>query len=61
MAEIRSWRTSTYTKYESCVEVADADPSKIMVRDSKARDSSTLTFSPATWAGFVEFSKTFKD
>ncbi|MGD3112696.1 DUF397 domain-containing protein [Streptomyces sp. YGL11-2] len=61
MAETPNWRTSTYTKYESCIEVADVDPSKIMVRDTKDRDGGTLTFSPAPWAGFVRFAKAFKD
>ncbi|QRX96816.1 DUF397 domain-containing protein [Streptomyces noursei] len=56
-----NWRTSTYTKHESCVEVADAGSTKVMVRDTKDRDGGTLTFSPACWAGFVEFSKTLND
>ncbi|MFF9511810.1 DUF397 domain-containing protein [Streptomyces sp. NPDC014724] len=53
-----SWRTSAYTKSDSCVEVADNDPEKVMVRDTKDRDGGTLAFSPSSWAGFVEFSKT---
>lgn len=58
MAEMSNWRTSTYTKSDSCVEVADNDPEKVMVRDTKDRDGGTLAFPPSSWSGFVEFSKT---
>ncbi|MBZ4014205.1 DUF397 domain-containing protein [Streptomyces purpurogeneiscleroticus] len=58
MAEVPHWRTSSYTKSDTCVEVADNDPSKVMVRDTKDRDAGTLAFPPASWANFVEFSKT---
>ncbi|MGW0705055.1 DUF397 domain-containing protein [Streptomyces sp. NPDC002643] len=50
-----NWRTSSYTKSDSCVEVADNDPEKVMVRDTKDRDGGTLTFPPSSWTAFVEF------
>ncbi|TFE36337.1 DUF397 domain-containing protein [Streptomyces sp. ICN441] len=50
-----SWRTGSYTKSDSCVEVADNDPTKVLVRDTKDRDSGTLTFSPSSWSAFVYF------
>ncbi|WP_329329082.1 DUF397 domain-containing protein [Streptomyces luteogriseus] len=31
------WRTSSYTETQNCVELADNDPNKVMVRDTKAR------------------------
>ncbi|MFI8997019.1 DUF397 domain-containing protein [Streptomyces sp. NPDC053542] len=54
------WRTSSYTGTENCVEVADNDPSKVMVRDSKDRDAGILAFPPSSWASFVELSKTVR-
>ncbi|NUK43185.1 DUF397 domain-containing protein [Streptomyces lunaelactis] len=50
-----NWRTSSYTKSDSCVEVADNDPEKVMVRDTKDRDGGTLTFPRSSWTAFVEF------
>jgi hypothetical protein len=32
-----NWRTSSYTKSDSCVEVADNDPAAVLVQDSKNR------------------------
>jgi len=52
-----NWRTSTYTKSDSCVEVADNDPTKVMVRDTKHRDYGRMDLRPASWARFVEFTK----
>ncbi|MEU3709037.1 DUF397 domain-containing protein [Streptomyces catenulae] len=57
MAEKSNWRTSTYTKQDSCVEVADNDPGKVMVRDTKDRGRAVLHFPPGSWSEFVEFSK----
>lgn len=51
------WRTSSYTGTENCVEVADGDPSVVMVRDSKDRHGAVLAFPRASWVAFVEFSK----
>ncbi|WP_329221161.1 DUF397 domain-containing protein [Streptomyces sp. NBC_01485] len=52
-----NWRTSTYTKSDSCVEVADNDAQKVMVRDTKDRGRGVLSVPPAPWAGFVEYAK----
>jgi len=60
MPEKLNWRTSTYTKTDSCVEVADNDPASVMIRDTKERDFGTLCVSHTVWAEFVKFSKTVK-
>lgn len=60
MAELSNWRTSTYTKSDSCVEVADNDPAAVMIRDTKGRNLGTLYIPPTAWAEFVEFSKVIK-
>ncbi|WP_079170971.1 DUF397 domain-containing protein [Streptomyces sp. CC53] len=52
-----NWRTSSYTGTENCVEVADNDPMKVMVRDTKDRDGGILVFPPSTWVEFVEFAQ----
>ncbi|MEU6959563.1 DUF397 domain-containing protein [Streptomyces chrestomyceticus] len=52
-----NWRTSSYTKSDSCVEVADNQPNVILVRDSKNREGGMLTFRPASWLAFLELSK----
>jgi hypothetical protein len=52
-----NWRTSSYTGTENCIEVADNDPTEVMVRDTKARDRGTLTVQPMAWTAFVEFTK----
>ncbi|MGW7261097.1 DUF397 domain-containing protein [Streptomyces sp. NPDC054834] len=51
----RNWRTSSYTGTESCVEVADNDPEKVEVRDTKARNRGIMAVHRTTWAGFVEY------
>ena len=52
-----NWRTSTYTGTENCVEVADNEPTTVMVRDTKDRSCGNLAVKPAVWAAFVEFAK----
>jgi hypothetical protein len=52
-----NWHTSTYTKSDTCVEVADNDPSVVKVRDTKDRDAGTLHFPLTAWMGFVESTK----
>ncbi|MGW2257747.1 DUF397 domain-containing protein [Streptomyces sp. NPDC004749] len=47
------WRTSSYTGTENCVEVADGDPTDVLVRDTKDRGGPVLHLSPGTWAEFV--------
>lgn len=54
---IPNWRTSSYTSTETCVEVADNDPSVVLVRDTKARERGHMAVTPAVWAEFVAFSK----
>ncbi|MFC9244465.1 DUF397 domain-containing protein [Streptomyces sp. NPDC057136] len=57
MSETPNWHTSTYTKSDSCVEVADNQEAAVMVRDSKARARATLSVQPGAWSAFVAFSK----
>ncbi|MEV6504249.1 DUF397 domain-containing protein [Streptomyces prunicolor] len=52
-----NWRTSTYTGTENCIEVADNEPTKVMVRDTKARSRRVVAVRPTTWVAFVEFAK----
>ncbi|MES9589934.1 DUF397 domain-containing protein [Streptomyces sp. NPDC094045] len=60
MTILPNWRTSTYTKSDSCVEVADNGPVTVMIRDTKARELGTLFVPTTAWAVFVEFSKVVK-
>ncbi|MEU2355287.1 DUF397 domain-containing protein [Streptomyces misionensis] len=55
-----NWRTSTYSGTENCVEVADNDPRKVLVRDTKARGRGVLGVRPAPWAAFVAYSKALR-
>ncbi|MFF6786848.1 DUF397 domain-containing protein [Streptomyces sp. NPDC012510] len=52
-----NWRTSSYTETQNCVEVADNDPNKVMVRDTKARNRGIMAVQRGTWAAFVEYAK----
>ncbi|MFC8368409.1 DUF397 domain-containing protein [Streptomyces sp. NPDC057238] len=52
-----SWRTGSYAEAQNCVELADSDPNKVMVRDTKARSRGTVTFLRDTWAIFVQHVK----
>ncbi|MEU0551507.1 DUF397 domain-containing protein [Micromonospora sp. NPDC005979] len=49
------WRKSTRSGGSggNCVEVADNLPGVVGVRDSKDPTGPALTFTPATWATFV--------
>ncbi|MEV6668841.1 DUF397 domain-containing protein [Streptomyces sp. NPDC051162] len=49
-----NWRTSTYTKTDSCVEVADNDPGKIHIRDTKRRTAPEVSTSPRAWSVFID-------
>ncbi|MCM1967767.1 DUF397 domain-containing protein [Streptomyces sp. G1] len=49
-----NWHTSSYTRSENCVEVADNDPAVVFVRDSKNHGQPALRFEPARWVAFVE-------
>ena len=52
--DVTTWRKSTYSADNNgnCVEVGGDGPA-VMVRDTKDRDSVTLTFSAAAWAAFT--------
>jgi hypothetical protein len=52
-----NWRTSTYTSSDSCIEVADNDPTRVLIRDTKDREFGHFSVNPASWAGFVNFTK----
>ena len=49
------WRKSSRSSSNGgeCVEVAANVPGRVLVRDSKDRDSGTLTFAPTAWQSFV--------
>jgi hypothetical protein len=49
------WRKSSYSNSEggSCLEVLDAHPAGVPVRDSKCADGPALLFSPCSWSTFV--------
>ncbi|BCJ58470.1 DUF397 domain-containing protein [Micromonospora endophytica] len=49
------WRTATRSSNNggNCVEVADNLPGRVLVRDSKAPNAGTLTFTPSAWRAFV--------
>ncbi|WP_326561543.1 DUF397 domain-containing protein [Micromonospora sp. NBC_01796] len=53
------WRKSTKSGGNggSCVEVADNQPGRVLVRDTKDRDGGTLAFAPQAWRAFVGFAK----
>lgn len=47
-----AWRKSSRSGSSGCVEVTFVH-GKVAVRDSKARDSSVLLFTPLEWEAFV--------
>ncbi|MFJ8732268.1 DUF397 domain-containing protein [Streptomyces bauhiniae] len=51
-----AWRKSTYSQGDGsdCLEVNDAHPTHIPVRDSKAPHGPTLAFRREAWSTFVE-------
>ncbi len=52
-----TWRKSTRSSLQDCVEVADNLPGVVGVRDSKDPTGPILTFIPDTWRSFVEYAK----
>jgi hypothetical protein len=52
-----TWRTSSYTGTENCVEVADNDPQHVMVRDTKSHRRATLVVRRDSWVAFVKYAK----
>jgi hypothetical protein len=49
------WRVSTRSGNggDTCVEVADNLPDRVLVRDSTDRQGPVLTFTPDAWRAFV--------
>ncbi|HEX8858104.1 MAG TPA: DUF397 domain-containing protein [Actinomycetes bacterium] len=47
-----TWRKSTYSNMNGCIEVAFAD-GRIAVRDSKDRQGPVLIFEPHEWEAFL--------
>lgn len=54
-AALDNWRKSSYSGNEagSCVEVTDAHPAGVPVRDSKDPHGPALVFPDAAWAAFI--------
>lgn len=52
---LSGWRKSSHsgTEANSCLEVLDAHPSGVPVRDSKAPHGPALLFPAADWSAFV--------
>ncbi|MEW2381688.1 DUF397 domain-containing protein [Micromonospora sp. NPDC047707] len=50
------WRVSSRSGNggDTCVEVADNLPDRVLVRDSTDRGGAVLTFAPSAWRSFVE-------
>lgn len=48
-----SWRTSSYTQQQNCVEVTDT-PGLSAVRDTKNRDNGHLAFVSPEWHAFID-------
>ncbi|MFF3984173.1 DUF397 domain-containing protein [Streptomyces sp. NPDC001601] len=54
-AALCGWRKSSHSNDQggSCLEVLDAHPSGIPVRDSKHPHGPAVVFAPAAWVPFV--------
>jgi hypothetical protein len=48
-----TWRTSSLSDAQNCVEVADLPDGGAAVRDSKDPEGPVLRFTPAEWAAFL--------
>jgi hypothetical protein len=50
-----TWRKSSYSENSdgACIEVSDAHPAGVPVRDSKAPSGPAVVFGPAAWTSFV--------
>ncbi|MFG2717404.1 DUF397 domain-containing protein [Streptomyces sp. NPDC048416] len=55
MNEELNWRTSSHTKSDTCVEVADNDPAKVRIRDTKDRGLPGVEAGPKAWAAFIDY------
>lgn len=53
------WRTSSYSGNDggACIEVARAEESAVLVRDTKDRGGLTLRISAAAWRTFIDTTK----
>ncbi|MDG4829085.1 DUF397 domain-containing protein [Solwaraspora sp. WMMD1047] len=54
-----NWRKSSRSGNggDTCVEVADNLPGRVLVRDTKDRDGGTLVFGSGAWTAFIERTK----
>jgi hypothetical protein len=48
-----TWRKSTYSAVNGCVEIAFLD-GFVAVRDSKERQGQALVFTPVEWQAFID-------
>lgn len=49
-----NWRKSSYSGDQgNCVEVADQNGNRVLVRDTKNRTDATLRFTPDAWRRFA--------
>ncbi|MFI5803133.1 DUF397 domain-containing protein [Streptomyces sp. NPDC051561] len=53
MSEPLNWHTSTYTKTDNCVEVADNIPNLVLIRDTKDRQLPVVTSTTEAWSAFI--------
>lgn len=53
------WRRSSYSNAAGgdCIEVADGVPGIVPVRDSKCHNGPTLLIAAASWAAFIDDTK----
>jgi hypothetical protein len=52
-----SWKKSTRSASENCVEARLTETGDVQVRDSKDRSGPVLTFTPAEWDAFINATK----
>lgn len=53
-----SWKKSTHSASENCVEARFTGAGDVQLRDSKHPDGPVLTFTPARWNAFIGGVKT---
>lgn len=47
------WRKSSYSALQDCVEVRQLEDKNVELRDSKAPEDGTITFSDSEWSAFL--------